>query len=61
MTIRVNSHVNYFRPKFTSISKVVGIEYGFNDNDGKEDSALSSEESFSILDEDHDEEDFNKD
>jgi hypothetical protein len=42
------------------MDKVVGIEYGFNDNDGKEDGSLSFEESFSILDEDHDEEDFNE-
>lgn len=41
------------------MNEVIGVEYGLNDDDGKEDSALSSKEGLSILDEDHDENGFN--
>ncbi len=42
------------------MSKVVGIEDGFDEDDGEEDSALAAEEGDSEIDEDHDENDFNE-
>ena len=42
------------------MSEIIGIEYSLDDNDGEEDGSLSSEESLAILEEDHDEDDFNE-
>ena len=41
------------------MSEVVGVEDGFDEDDGKENSALATEECDSEIDEDHDENDFN--
>ena len=43
------------------MSEVVGVEDGFDEDDGEEDGALAAEEGDSELDEDHDENYFNED
>jgi hypothetical protein len=60
--VRVDCDVYYhIKAICTAVSKVVCVEYGFDDDDGEEDGALALEEGDSELDENQDEKDFHND